>query len=357
MPGWCSRPAAPGRSARESAPGPAAMARAQWGEQRASNANDLQTTADSWRNDEATATIVVPDPARTGVRVLTLRSVRTAPWRRLPSMPRPGFLTTERRQPAYCAEVGRRSGRSGPSDLARFRKQASARCKSPPRSAWPRPESRRRSSSSTASGCGSSRPPSNRRPRSRSPGIKPVDSSVHWSSISAPASAAMHWHWPLDSERPGRRSRSGNVPSTPLQRLGLQRRRSHSRRSCTSRDIRDPRRGLAASRSGPPGERSRACSIARGLRSRARFLEVGRAASRRRGDQARTGQRFREALRRPGIRGRADQSRAASARRRRSGSASSFRAAAGRPGFPRMSPGPTATGRRGNGLPSVGWAR
>ena len=73
-------------------------------------------------------------------------------------------------------------------------------------------------------------------------------------------------------------------------------RRPYTLCSSASRELRHPRRRLAASRSRPPGEWPAACPIARGIRTCAGFLEVGSAASRRGGNQARAGQRFRQAL-------------------------------------------------------------
>ena len=77
----------------------------------------------------------------------------------------------------------------------------------------------------------------------------------------------------------------------------------------TSRDVRDSRRRLAASRPGPPGDRSKtALDRSRITLPGPDFWKSAAGRSRRRGHQARPGQRFRRAFPRPRIRDRADQS-------------------------------------------------
>ena len=124
-----------------------------------------------------------------------------APARRQPSdrgterRRRRGLGPDDRARAAACSPRSRRSDRSGPRTSIGFGSRPRPR-PSPPRFVCSRPRRRRRSSSSAASRCGSSRPASSRPRRNRSPGTKPLDSPVRWSSISARASAAMRWRWP-----------------------------------------------------------------------------------------------------------------------------------------------------------------
>ena len=214
MPGSCSRPAGPERTARGSAPGPVAKRLAHnRGNRGYRTVNRCTDKAGSWPGviacDEGT--ILVPIPRRLESSIV--RAIRRVAARELVDA-EVWVLTTDAgsRLLAEIAQV--RSIR--PADIARFRKWAAPELVSAAIRRVDCTRARPQSSLSTGRKCGSSRRPSNRPPRRlvarhkatrfTCPLVVDLCAGIGGDAIALAGAI----------RRAGRRSRSGHVPSAPL---------------------------------------------------------------------------------------------------------------------------------------------